>query len=68
MKTQIEALIWFHSGEPRRPDADLSILIFSEEDGVISGYWDDEEGSWMDCTGAEIAGVQYWAVPEGPQS
>jgi len=67
MKTQVETITWFPTQSPGRPDAEITVLICSEEEGVLSGYWDDEENSWMDCTGAVVQGVQFWAIAEGPQ-
>lgn len=66
MRKQPETINWVPS-DWEKPDADTTVLIFTEEDGVICGYWADEHGCWVDCTGAEVREVIYWAIAVGPE-
>lgn len=61
---KVETITWV-PGE-QTPDADNLVTLCTEEDGVLSGYWDDEAGSWIDSTGVRLAGVRYWAEIQGP--
>lgn len=52
-----------------KPDVDITVALCTDDDGVIWGYWDDAQQSWMDyCTEAPVQGVQYWAQVNGAES
>lgn len=65
MKMQDETITWIPS-DWLKPDVDMTVLLFHEDDGVMGGYWDDSEESWMDVLGQPIDGVLYWSDPKGP--
>ena len=56
-------LTWHEASNP--PDADIEILV-AARDGVVVGYFDDEQGEFCNSFGAPIP-CKYWAdMPEGP--
>ena len=52
----------------RLPDAIVSVLAYTLEDGVFLAWYDDGAETWFDCaTGAQPEDeVLYWAEAEGP--
>ena len=66
MRMQVETITWFPA-DWKKPDVDTTVLLYSENEGVLSGYWDDAEDSWMECTGGAILDVVYWSAPNGPE-
>lgn len=66
MKKQIEKIEWIPS-DWQKPDDEITVLLFSKEDGVICGYWASEHGCWVDCTGSEMGDVEYFAIANGPE-
>lgn len=51
-----------------KPDTDLTVALVTDEDGFISGYWDDGLKHWIDCAhGGEVENtVVAWADIQGP--
>ena len=63
----IELLEWIDA-ETTKPDADITVLCWSEEEGFFCGYWDDSIPGWIDCeSGGSVHGVTHWSQPEGPR-
>jgi hypothetical protein len=65
MRMQDETITWIPS-DWKKPDVNMTVLLFHENDGVMGGYWDDNEESWMDVLGQPIDDVLYWSDPKGP--
>jgi len=68
MTTQTETVVW-HLSSAELPDAGLSVLMSIPAYGdVYSGYWDDEEQSWVHDIGLKVKeAVTHWAeMPKGP--
>lgn len=59
-------LLQWHD-EAKKPDSDLTVALWSDQDGLVSGWWDDSRNEWMECsTGAAISGITHWADAKGP--
>jgi hypothetical protein len=63
----VTTLTWFPVSA-RLPDAFISVLVFTLQDGVFMAWYDDSAKTWIDCaTGAQPEDdVLYWAQDEGP--
>jgi hypothetical protein len=58
-----EPLHWHPASE--LPDADITVLCWSDDEGFFCGYWDGV--SWITCVdGMEIDTVTHWSSPNGP--
>ena len=60
-------LLQWHDGAASKPDTDTTVALWSDQDGLIAGWWDDERREWMECsTGAAVIGITHWADAKGP--
>lgn len=66
MKT--ETITWHELPADGMPDAELTVLISTERDGVESGWFDGTDWRWCESGGIVAEPVQAWAeMPEGVQ-
>ena len=61
-----ELLQWRDAADSR-PDADITVIVWSSQDALLTAHWNDEDAVWIDCaTGGVIPDVTHWADPKGP--
>lgn len=61
-------LLQWNDAATSNPDTDLTVAVWSTEHGLLTAWWDDAQGVWMDCaTGGTIVDVTHWADPKGPR-
>ena len=50
-----------------KPDSDITVLCWWDDEEWFAGWWDDEAGAWFDCaSGLVVEGVTHWAHVRGP--
>ncbi|GCL64340.1 hypothetical protein [Pseudaquabacterium pictum] len=60
-------LLQWHDASASKPDAELTVNVWSTQDALLTAHWDDERGAWIDCAhGGLITDVTHWADPKGP--
>lgn len=60
-----ELLTW-NEAASAKPDSDITVVLWGP-DGYFCGWWDDEQGEWLDASsGGQAEGVTHWAEPQGP--
>lgn len=64
MKT--ENITWHELPHDGMPDAELTVLLSTEHQGVDTGWFDGTDWRWCESGGIVAERVQAWAeVPEG---
>lgn len=59
MKT--ETINWHELPQDGMPDADLTVLLSTEQQGVNPGWYDGENWRWCESGGVVGEPVQAWA-------
>lgn len=61
-----ETITWHELPQDGMPDADMTVLVSTEEQGVSAGWFDGEAWRWCDSGGIVGEPVQAWAdLPKG---